>query len=627
MQTGQVIAAKYRLTRRLGVGGMGEVWAAVHVGTEREFAIKFMHAHSATSESSRQRFQREARASARINHPSIIDVFDVGEIDDGSLFLVMELLDGFPLADMFYAVPPLSVRDFLALMLDTAKALAAAHAAGIVHRDVKPGNIFLHKDRSSGLAYAKILDFGISKFSQAEDAMQTKTSSILGSPRYMSPEQTRSAASTDHRADLWAMGVVLFEGLTGRWPHDGDSFSSLVIAIATQPPHSIDALAPHLPEELRALVRACLLPIEQRIRSADEIAARLDRIIADGDLAAIPLPRPQGASDGSKMQVTTGNLRVRTPPPLTGSGSARPAHDLSRSGSDFSRSGTDLSRSGNDFSRSGADFSRSGSAVPPPVSSSPGFPSAHTAPMPPGYARPTGSFPGPPPAPSSQPSMPQHGLSAATIALPASAGGAPMPPRGFPPGSGVALQPFTITGGGQQLPGDPGRSARPDGLSASVSTMNVETVAYDGGDLVASRPEMPIPPAPPLAMAAPPLKPPSNKLGILVVVLSVAVVGIGIGVVAAARDAANASAPPIAPTVVVAPAAPTPAPSETAAADTAPSAQPATSAEPAASGTAPAPSASASAAAKTAARAPKTPPAAKPPSGKAPNLKDLGSGL
>src|SRR5262245_23208307 len=123
MKAGEIVASKYRLKGRLGTGGMGEVWAAEHVTTEREFAIKFMHPHLAQSQNSRQRFTREARASARINHPNIIDVFDVGELEEGALYLVMELLDGISLDDAFYATPPLSVRDLLAVMVDTTKAL------------------------------------------------------------------------------------------------------------------------------------------------------------------------------------------------------------------------------------------------------------------------------------------------------------------------------------------------------------------------------------------------------------------------------------------------------------------------------------------------------------------------
>jgi serine/threonine-protein kinase len=292
MKAGEVVADRYRLDARLGIGGMGEVWKATHQTTRREYAIKLLHAHAATSLTARERFTREARVSAKINHPNVIDIFDAGEHDEGTLFLAMELLDGITLADAFHLSPPLSVQDLLVVIHDTARALSAAHAVGIVHRDIKPANVFLHRARSTGLASPKLLDFGISKFTSANDEHHTKTGAVLGSPRYMSPEQTRSAASVDHRADLWACGVILFEGLTGTWPHEGDSFSSLVVAICTTPPTSIDRMVPDLPESVRSIVRDALKPVNDRIQSAAELADRLAAAARDPALAQWPLARP-----------------------------------------------------------------------------------------------------------------------------------------------------------------------------------------------------------------------------------------------------------------------------------------------------------------------------------------------
>ncbi len=309
MKPGEVIQGKYRLDQRLGVGGMGEVWRATHTGTGREFAVKFMHAHVAASPVARDRFAREARASAQINHPSIVDIFDVGEHDGGTLYLVMELLSGMLLVEALAGDPRLSVRDFLAVMHDVAEALGAAHAAGVVHRDIKPENIFLHRDRATGVSVPRILDFGIGKFAGGSGSSATATGALLGSPRYMSPEQTRSATSADGRADLWSCGVILFEGLTGTWPHEGDSFSSLVLAICTTPPASIDTLAPSLPESLRSIVRDCLEPVERRIADAGELAARLAIVLEDPALARMPLPRPLASSAPS---TTTTGLRFRT---------------------------------------------------------------------------------------------------------------------------------------------------------------------------------------------------------------------------------------------------------------------------------------------------------------------------
>jgi len=313
MKSGEVIQGKYRLDKRLGIGGMGEVWRATHTGTGREFAIKFMHAHVAVSAVARDRFAREARASAQINHPSIVDVFDVGEHEEGNLYLVMELLDGMLLVDALAGDPPLSVRDFLLVMQDVAEALAAAHAAGIVHRDIKPDNIFLHRDRASGTSVPKVLDFGIGKFAGGSSSNATATGTVLGSPRYMSPEQSRSASSVDGRSDLWACGVILFEALTGTWPHEGDSYSSLILTICTTSPASIDQMVPHLPEALRSIVRDCLKPIELRIAGAGELAARLAMVLEDPMLARIPVAHPLASSGPGASTV---GLRFRASGPM-----------------------------------------------------------------------------------------------------------------------------------------------------------------------------------------------------------------------------------------------------------------------------------------------------------------------
>src|SRR5579864_8150777 len=163
MEKGQTIAGKYRLNRLLGTGGMASVWSATNVFTEREFAIKFMLPQVARTPEAARRFLLEAKVSARINHPNIIEVIDVGQSDDGSLFLVMELLMGDALdVAVRRDQPPMSVHEFIGYMRDVAIALAAAHRSGVVHRDLKPSNIFLHKDRDGRIA-PKILDFGVSK--------------------------------------------------------------------------------------------------------------------------------------------------------------------------------------------------------------------------------------------------------------------------------------------------------------------------------------------------------------------------------------------------------------------------------------------------------------------------------
>ncbi len=277
---------------------MGVVWSAVHAQTGRDFAIKFLHPLvAAASDDARERFLQEARASAKVNHPSIIDVLDVGEQEDGSLYLVMELLEGMNLGDALRAEPRFNARELLIIMAGAARALGAAHAVGVVHRDVKPPNIFLHRDRSTGVVRTKVLDFGVSKLLADADGVATQTGSLLGSPRYMAPEQAISASAADGRSDVWSLGVILYEALTGLFPHDGDSSNSLVIAIATRPPKPIHAVAPSLPLAVRLLVDDCLQPVEQRLESADILADRIMTALATEDLKSIALARPAAAKN------------------------------------------------------------------------------------------------------------------------------------------------------------------------------------------------------------------------------------------------------------------------------------------------------------------------------------------
>ena len=272
---------------------MGAVWSAQHTQTGREFAIKFLHSFVAQgNDDARHRFLQEARASARVNHPSIIDIFDVGETEDGTLYLVMELLDGLSLGDALRVEPAFSVRELLVLMIGSTLALGAAHTAGIVHRDVKPLNIYLHRDRVSGMVRPKVLDFGVSKVALGEDdGVATQVGSLLGSPRYMAPEQAVSAAQADGRSDIWSLGVILFEALTGRFPHEGDSSNAIVIAIATRPPLPILEVAPHLPKALAAIVDDCLKPAETRIAKAEILAERLQELLATHDLSDLKVVR------------------------------------------------------------------------------------------------------------------------------------------------------------------------------------------------------------------------------------------------------------------------------------------------------------------------------------------------
>jgi serine/threonine protein kinase len=327
LQQGQVIAGKYRLNALLGTGGMASVWSATNTFTDRQFAIKFLLPTFAKTPEAAQRFLMEAKVSGRVQHPNVIEVLDVGQAEDGSLFLVMELLQGQSLEHaMRKQVPPMTVHDFLGLMLDVARALAAAHRAGVVHRDLKPSNIVLHKD-PRGVAIPKVLDFGVSKFLLETDRDHSLTiaGTVLGSPLYMSPEQAMGRLDIDHRTDIFAFGAILFEGLCGIRCFDAPNFNALIVTIATTQPKSIDQYAGQMPESLRALVRDCLATDKNaRIDSFDRIAERITPILAEVQPLLLRLPTPVSrqrdfASDPEGTAAMPAIVRPSNrPPPMPG---------------------------------------------------------------------------------------------------------------------------------------------------------------------------------------------------------------------------------------------------------------------------------------------------------------------
>jgi serine/threonine-protein kinase len=307
MESGQTIAGKYRLNQILGTGGMATVWSATNVFTDRQFAIKFLLPTFAKTEEAARRFLQEAKISGKIHHPNVIQIMDVGQAEDGALFLVMELLAGVNLeVAMRRQTPPMTIYEFIGVMLDVARALSAAHRAGVVHRDLKPSNIYMHKDRD-GVAVPKVLDFGVSKFLLEEDrnAALTVAGTVLGSPLYMSPEQARGVSDIDHRTDIFAFGAILFEGLTGLRCFDAPNFNALIVTIATQQPKSIDATAPHLSEGLRAVVRDCTqTDRDKRIATFDQIIERLAALLPELEQSPLRLPAPIGQSSGGDPDAT-----------------------------------------------------------------------------------------------------------------------------------------------------------------------------------------------------------------------------------------------------------------------------------------------------------------------------------
>jgi eukaryotic-like serine/threonine-protein kinase len=273
---GDLLAGKYRVEKVLGVGGMGVVVMATHLELDERVALKFLLPEAVESPEAAARFVREARAAVKIKSEHVARVIDVGRLENGAPYMVMEFLNGTDLGEVVQQ-GQLPVEDAVDYLIQACDAMVEAHAAGIVHRDLKPSNLFLSR-RNDGSALVKVLDFGISKVAVPDisEASLTRTSTLMGSPYYMSPEQMRSARNVDHRTDVWSMGVILYELLAGRPPFSGESLPDLLAAIMTVPPHPLRALRPELPAALeQVILRSLEKDVTRRFQSVGELAAAL----------------------------------------------------------------------------------------------------------------------------------------------------------------------------------------------------------------------------------------------------------------------------------------------------------------------------------------------------------------
>jgi hypothetical protein len=259
IQVGDLVAGKYRVDRVLGEGGMGVVVAATHEQLDERVALKFLRPAVATNPEIVQRFVREARAAVKVQSEHVARVLDVGTIESGTPYMVMEYLDGQDLAQAIAARGPLPVSETITYVLQACEAVAEAHSLGIVHRDLKPANLFLAR-RASGRPIVKVLDFGISKVTSdtGDDPALTKAAAMMGSPSYMSPEQMVAAGSVDVRTDVWALGVVLYELLTGKLPFVAPTMPELVGKILQSGYVPVADLRPDVPPGLQATIDRCL---------------------------------------------------------------------------------------------------------------------------------------------------------------------------------------------------------------------------------------------------------------------------------------------------------------------------------------------------------------------------------
>ncbi len=257
-RVGRIEGGKYRLVRLLGAGGMGDVYEAQHSVVGRRFAIKFLHPNLAGNIEMVARFQREAQAAGSLENENVAAVVDAGTADDGAPYLVMEYLEGEVLAQLLLRTGPLSVPRATYIIIQACRGLAAAHERNIVHRDLKPENLFICK-RGDGTDLVKVLDFGIAKLhAGAPGTGLTRTGATMGTPFYMSLEQARGAKEVDHRTDVYALGVILYEILTGAKPHPGDSYNEILYHVISNEPTPLESFRGGLPAGLPAVVNKAM---------------------------------------------------------------------------------------------------------------------------------------------------------------------------------------------------------------------------------------------------------------------------------------------------------------------------------------------------------------------------------
>jgi eukaryotic-like serine/threonine-protein kinase len=296
MTEGRIIQGRYRLVSMLGQGGMGSVWRAVHLELGTPVAVKLIDPEAADSRQALARFKREAQSAASLRGTNVVQILDYGE-DDGIAYIVMELLEGESLGARLSRKAPLSAAETAWILGQVGKALARAHALNIVHRDLKPDNIFIVRDGDEEVA--KVLDFGIAKMMSTEAftaSIQTRSGAILGTPHYMSPEQASGRASVDHRSDIWSLGVIGFECITGCRPFAGSTLGGLVIAICAEPivmPSKLAAVPPGFDEWFACCV--CRDPAG-RFQSVAEAMVALRAVCGPSlaPIAAEPLLAPSG---------------------------------------------------------------------------------------------------------------------------------------------------------------------------------------------------------------------------------------------------------------------------------------------------------------------------------------------
>lgn len=312
-RVGKTLASKYRLEEELGRGGMGAVYRAFHLRVHKTFAVKVLHGEAASNKSLATRFFMEAQAAGRIGHPGILDVYDVGEDDDGTPFIVMELLRGEALSSLLRRTR-LGVDAACWIAEEVLAILEAAHAAGVVHRDVKPQNVFLTA-ASDGSRGVKLLDFGIAKFATPDASAITRSGEIIGSPLYMAPEQAKGDVDVDARVDLWSVGAVLYEMLVGRPAHAAPTPVAVLAKILTEPAPPPSKSGRSIPAALDQVVqRALAISRDERFATAKEMREAIRE--ARGAAGKKPPSLPPPETDAAIAEAPTESALSAAEPPM-----------------------------------------------------------------------------------------------------------------------------------------------------------------------------------------------------------------------------------------------------------------------------------------------------------------------
>jgi serine/threonine-protein kinase len=320
----KVIAGRYRITSQLGAGGMGSVWRAEHLTLGSPVAIKLIDESIAKHPEVLARFEREAQAAASLRSPHVVQVLDYG-VDDKTPFIAMELLDGESLEERLERLGKLSLHETVRVITQVARAVARAHELGIVHRDLKPGNIFLVRNDDDEVA--KVLDFGIAKKDETA-ATTTRTGAMVGTPAYMSPEQAQGSKQLDGRTDLWALGAIAFECLTGTLPFDGEALGELIVKICTTSPPVPSTLAPLPPAFDAWFAKALARDRTERFQTAKELSDGLRvALLGQGEPLSVDGRWANGTLIGTGAgDVSTKPAAATSVSAATANGEASPLH-------------------------------------------------------------------------------------------------------------------------------------------------------------------------------------------------------------------------------------------------------------------------------------------------------------